>query len=100
MLEPGQCAAGAGSGQPSAEDFGLDIFGVGDAATTGIGLSGKLAKLALSDEEVGMYCLSLPTIGERQKWLKTLLCVPTLVWNSTLSQLCCCRCTCCIKPDT
>ena len=47
MLEPGQCAAGAGSGQPSAEDFGLDIFGVGDAATTGIGLSGKLAKLAL-----------------------------------------------------
>eukprot|EP01051_Picozoa_sp_SAG22_P013700 SAG22_NODE_1564_length_4112_cov_2.178420_4_plen_224_part_00 len=36
-LVPGSCAVGIGLGQPSAEDFGLDLFGVGEASTTGIG---------------------------------------------------------------
>ena len=72
-LEAGKCAVGTGMGQPGCDGgFGLDLYGVGDAATTGIGLSGKLAKLALTEDEQGMYIFSHPTAGDRGKWQKAL----------------------------
>lgn len=66
-------AVGFGDGQPSIDDFGLDLYGVGDAATSGGGVfGGQLARMAGGEEEANVYAFSLPSSDERQAWLNTL----------------------------
>lgn len=62
-----------GDGQPSVRDFGLDLYGVGDASTSGAGVfGGALARIAGGEDLDGVYAFSFPTSDERQKWFTVL----------------------------
>jgi ankyrin repeat protein len=62
-----------GDGQPSVDDFGLDLYGVGEAATSGAGVfGGALARMAGGEEEAGVYAWSFPSSEERQGWFTVL----------------------------
>ena len=67
-------AVGFGDGQPSTDDdFGLDLYGVADAATSGAGVfGGQLARMAGGEEEANFYAFSLPSSADRQAWMNIL----------------------------
>jgi hypothetical protein len=72
-FDPSGSAVQFGDGQPSARDFGLDLYGVGDASTSGAGVfGGALARMAGGDDSDGIYAFSFPTSEERQKWFTEL----------------------------
>ena len=71
-VDPAASAVEFGDGQPSVGDFGLDLYGVGDAAVSGLGFGGKLARIATAEEEDGLYKFSFETSSGRQEWLNVL----------------------------
>ena len=67
-LNPAESAVEFGEGQPSASDFGLDLYGVGEAATSGGGVfGGTLARIAGGEEEDGLVRHDPPNLLRR--WL-------------------------------
>ena len=67
-IDPANSAVEFSDGQPSMSDFGLDLFGVDDAAVSGLGFGGKL-RAATSEQEEGVYKLSFETSSARQEWM-------------------------------
>eukprot|EP01048_Picozoa_sp_COSAG05_P033890 COSAG05_NODE_13854_length_416_cov_0.943218_1_plen_138_part_11 len=68
-IDPAVSAVEFREGQPSVDDFGLTLYGVGDAAVSGLGFGGKLARIAAAEDEAGLYLFSFTTSSERQEWL-------------------------------